>query len=120
MFKEVKGRFGVPRLLSSRRVGDNYIAPRAKFWALWHKEPPKTLFEQWRLHRTIYLTEGRPLIELDSLQKLVEAILHAMLGLSCRISHATIVNGLLLGRPLGPIRGRMAASRRKQFKCHGD
>jgi hypothetical protein len=82
MFKCVKNCFGVPRFLCDRRFTkvDNH---QVEFWSLWGTKLTSTVPEQRYLSRTIYLTEGYDICKLESPRRLVEVLLHAMLGLSC-------------------------------------
>ena len=82
MFKCVNNCFGVPRLLCDRHFTkvDNH---QASFWPVWSTPLNPTIPEQRCLSRTIYLTEGYDICTLESPRKLVEVLLHAMLGPSC-------------------------------------
>jgi hypothetical protein len=82
MFKCVNNRFGVPRLLCDRHFTkvDNH---QASFWPVWSTPLNPTIPEQRCLSRTIYLTEGYDICTLENPRKLLEVLLHAMLGPSC-------------------------------------
>jgi len=85
MFKCVENQFGVPRVLCNR-VFTQVNSHQVTFWNVW-KTPitPSTLTkpEQRCLSRTLYLTEGYDICQVNSPRKLLEVLLHAMLGPSC-------------------------------------
>ena len=109
IFEAVKGSFGVPRVLCSQPPPTRDSTPRAKPWPLWVKKSTPDGPEQRSLTRTIYLTEGHDIVELETPRKLLQTILHAMLGLSFHISDRIVPDGYPLCRPLGLIQGWMAA-----------
>jgi hypothetical protein len=88
MFKCVDNHFGVPRVLCDR-VFTQVNAPQVTFWNVWRKPltpitpSTPTKPEQRSLSRTIYLTEGHDICQVESPRKLLEVLLHAMLGPSC-------------------------------------
>ena len=85
MFKCVNNHFGVPRVLCDR-VFTKVNAHQVTFWNVWKKPltpptpPTPTKPEQRRLSRTIYLTEGYDICQVESPRKLLEILLHGMLG----------------------------------------
>ena len=82
MFKCVKNSFGVPRILCDCHF-TNVDNHQATFWSVWGMQVTPTIPEPRCLSRAIYLTEGYHICKLDSPRKLVEVLLHAMLGPSC-------------------------------------
>jgi hypothetical protein len=112
VFSTVKDQFGVPRVLCSKRFGQENIMHRAGYWSLSGDEPAPSPPKRQHLTRTIYLTQGRDIHQLESPRKLVEVILHAMIGLSCHVSLVTGAEDspFPFCRTLGPAHVWMAAS----------
>jgi hypothetical protein len=82
MFHSVKGKFGVPNVLATTRPCLYRQRDPSKFWEVGetfskHPESPDLRC----LIRTIYTTQGRKIYELESPYHVLQAILHAMLGL---------------------------------------
>jgi hypothetical protein len=55
---------------------------------VWSTQSTPDVPEQRRLSRTVYLTEGYDIRQLESPRKLVEVVLHAMLGSYCDFYYA--------------------------------
>jgi hypothetical protein len=121
MFKCVNNHFGVPRVLCDR-IFTKVNAHQVTFWNVWKMSPTlptPTNPEQRRLSRTIYLTEGYDICKVESPRKLVEVLLHAMLGPSCDSCSSDCCSRIFdVRRSLGLVQGRVVASGCQRFEYH--